>query len=144
MLVSLGWRRLDLRRIDARLGVFYKIRNDLVAIPLVDYLTTTNRPPRHSHPQAFRTIQALTDTYKFSFFPRTVVHWNALRSSAPPHHSSVQFCCQQNWTHLTVGRQLCFYLTCTNILLSEHWTLTFLSHLHFLLLTFSTVWLAHP
>ena len=83
MLVSLGWRRLDLRRIDARLALFYKIRNDLVAIPLGDYLTMTNRPPRHSHPQAFRTIQALTDTYKFSFFPRTVVHWNALPSDFP-------------------------------------------------------------
>ena len=78
MLISLGWRRLDLRRIDARLGLFYRIRHGLVAIPLDEYLTMTNRPPRHSHPQAYRTIQTLTDTYKFSFFPRTIIHWNAL------------------------------------------------------------------
>ena len=81
MLTSLGLRRLDLRRTDQRLAMFYKIVNGLVAIPVDDYLTRNLRPSRSGHPQIFRLIPATTDQYKFSFFPRSVVHWNALSPS---------------------------------------------------------------
>ena len=49
MLLSLNWRLLELRRIDCRLGLLYKITNDLVAIPAHPYMTLTNRPSRQSH-----------------------------------------------------------------------------------------------
>lgn len=78
MLNSLQLRRLDLRRIDARLSLFYKIHHNLVAIPVTDYLTPMNRPARHSHTLSYRLITATTDYYKYSFFPRTVYHWNQL------------------------------------------------------------------
>ena len=78
MLHSLGWRRLDLRRIDSRLSMMYKITNNLVAIPVEAYLTTLERKSRHNHPLSYRLISATTDYYKFSFFPRTVYHWNGL------------------------------------------------------------------
>ena len=83
MLQSLQWRRLDQRRIDSRLSLCYKITNSLVAIPLEDYMTLTNRRSRHSHELAFKLIDSFTDYYKFSFFPRTVSHWNALPHNVP-------------------------------------------------------------
>ena len=43
----------------------YKITYDLVAIPAADLL-------------AYWQIPTLKDYYKFTFFPRTIVHWNAL------------------------------------------------------------------
>ena len=49
MLNSLHLRPLDLRRIDARLSLFYKIQHNLVAIPINEYLTTLTRPARYSH-----------------------------------------------------------------------------------------------
>ena len=41
MLHSLNLRRLDLRRVDTRLSLFYKIHYNMVAIPIEDYLTPT-------------------------------------------------------------------------------------------------------
>ena len=50
MLQSLNWRRLDLRRIDNRLSVMYKITHDLVAnpqrpVPNSPAETVSNLPP---------------------------------------------------------------------------------------------------
>ena len=78
MMSSLKWRRLDLRRIDQRLIMFYNIIHDRVAIPLPNYISPPTRSSRTSHPHAFQQIQTKTDYHKFSFFPRTIVHWNAL------------------------------------------------------------------
>ena len=78
MMQSLNWRRLDLRRIDCRLSMMYKITNDLVAIPSEGYLTPLGRASRHAHLLSYRLIPAQTDYHKFSFFPRTVFHWNNL------------------------------------------------------------------
>ena len=78
MLQSLKWRRLDLRHIDNRLSVMYKITHDLVAIPRDQYLTALERHSRTSHPMAYRQIATSTDYIKYSFFPRTIVHWNSL------------------------------------------------------------------
>ena len=78
MLQSLHLRRLDLRRIDSRLSLFYKIHHNLVAIPIVDYLIPYTRSVRQGHSLTYRLITATTDYYKFSYFPRTVYHWNQL------------------------------------------------------------------
>ena len=91
MLQSLNLRRLDLRRIDSRLSLMYKISNNLVAIPLNDYLIPLSRPSRHSHPQSYRLITATTDYYKYSFFPRTVYHWNNLPPDIPSLPTTEQF-----------------------------------------------------
>jgi hypothetical protein len=41
---SLYLRKLELRRIDARLSLLYKIHHGLVAIPIQEYLTPLSRP----------------------------------------------------------------------------------------------------
>ena len=78
MMDFLKWRRLDLRRIDQRLVMFHNIIHSQVEIPLPDYLIQNTRPSRSSHSNAFHQIQTKTDYHKYSFFPRTIVHWNTL------------------------------------------------------------------
>ena len=78
MLKDLNWRPLDQRRIDSRLVMMYKVTYDLVAIPASDYLVRNTRTSRHIHPLAYRQILTLKDYYRFTFFPRTIIHWNTL------------------------------------------------------------------
>ena len=75
---DLKWRRLDQRRIDARLSLMYKISHDLVAIPKTQFLIPVLRQSRTTHNKAYRQMPATTDYYKYSFFPRTIIHWNQL------------------------------------------------------------------
>ena len=77
MLQDLNCRTLEQRRIDSRLTLMYKITYDLVAIPTADYLILNTRQSRHNHLVAYRQIPTLKDYYKYTFFPRTIVHWNA-------------------------------------------------------------------
>ena len=81
MLGKLRWRPLDQRRIDNRLIMLYKITYDLVAIPVAEYLVPNRWESKFIHPLAYRQIRTSTYYYKFSFFPRTTVHWNALPTS---------------------------------------------------------------
>ena len=81
MLRNLDWRPLDQRRIDNRLVMIYKITYDIVAIPLTEYLIPNRRESKFIHPLAYRQIPTATNYYKYSFFTRTVVHWNALYTS---------------------------------------------------------------
>lgn len=91
MLESLNLRRLDLRRIDSRLSLLYKITNNLVAIPIEGFLIPLSRQSRHTHPLSYRLITATTDYYKFSFFPRAVYHWNGLPAHIPTLPTIEQF-----------------------------------------------------
>ena len=84
MLQDLNWRTLDQRRIDSRLVLLYKVTYDLVAIPAQDFLIRNTRQSSRNHPMAYRQILALRDYYKFTFFPRTIIHWNALATTAYP------------------------------------------------------------
>ncbi len=45
---SLGWRSLELRRADARLAMFYKIENGLVASPYQTTLSTPENDTPHA------------------------------------------------------------------------------------------------
>ena len=58
--------------------MLYKITYDLVTIPLTDCLTPNHRQSKFVHPLAYRQISTSTNYCKYSFFPRTAVHWNAL------------------------------------------------------------------
>ena len=78
MIKDLNWRTLEQRRIDSRLTLMYKITYDLVAIPAADHLIPNTRQSRHNHLLAYRQIPTLKDYYKYTFFPRTIVNWNAL------------------------------------------------------------------
>ena len=75
---QLNWQTLEERRSVARLCLFYKIVNGLVAVPLPDYMQPTHRISRYCHSMIFRQIHTGKDYYKYSFFPLAIVQWNAL------------------------------------------------------------------
>ena len=83
MLQGLNWRTFDQRRIDSRLVLLYKVTYGLVAISAADYLVRNTRPSTRTHPLAYRQISTLKDYYKFTFFPRTIIHWNAQPAHIP-------------------------------------------------------------
>ena len=60
--------------------MMYKIKYDLIAIPLPAIVTTPIwSTPRHPHD--YNNIYASTDAYKNSFFIRTVKQWKCLTQS---------------------------------------------------------------
>ena len=93
MLKTLKWHPLEQRHIDSRLVMMYKITYDLVAIPASAYLIPNRRESRFIHPLAYRQTHTSTNYYKFSFFPRTVVHWNALPTCIVMLPTVAQFSC---------------------------------------------------
>ena len=78
MLSNLGWRLLELRRYDSRIGMFYKkIMYGLVAIPVPPHFERTMIQTCH-HPLAYRQIHTSSSYYYYSFFPMMVILWNRL------------------------------------------------------------------
>ncbi|CAH1247588.1 Hypp7951 [Branchiostoma lanceolatum] len=78
MLNDLQWPLLSERRRNARLTFFYKLVNNHINIDTYSLLTPAQGRTRGSHDLKFHTIHARTDTYKHSFFPRTIPQWNTL------------------------------------------------------------------
>jgi len=76
-LQTLGWPTLQQRRQVARLSLMYKAVNNLIAIPIHNILTRNTNITR-GHQQRFTTVACRTETYRGSFFPKTVIEWNAL------------------------------------------------------------------
>ena len=72
------WNTLEERRKKDRLVMCYKIHNDRTGIDTVKYLKPLGRVSRHANNQAYEVPFALTDYYKFSYFPRTIREWNVL------------------------------------------------------------------
>ena len=66
MLEGLGWRTLEQRRADARLCLIYKIVNQMVALPLSDYVQPNRRVSRQGHSLFFRQLHTAKDYYKYA------------------------------------------------------------------------------
>ena len=81
----------DQRRIDYRLVVLYKVTYDLVAIPVSYYPTPYRRQYRNIYTLAYRQIPTLKNYDKYTFFPRTIIHWNALPAFIPLLPTLAQF-----------------------------------------------------
>lgn len=78
MLKQLNWTTLAQRRVVTRLCLTYKVTHCLVAIPFVPYLTPLHYASRHCHSMSYTRYSPRTDLFKYSYFPRTIVQWNAL------------------------------------------------------------------
>jgi len=78
MLHTLGWESLQTRRQCKRLTTFQKGLTGHLSIPVGNILQPAPRTSRHTNSQAFNTITANKDCYKYSFLPRTVRDWNNL------------------------------------------------------------------
>ena len=81
MLQNLNWPSLEIRRTRVRLIMFYKIIHHVVAIHPLDTLllpTTTITRYNSSHTYQHNIIRTDKDSYKYSFYPRTIIQWNLL------------------------------------------------------------------
>ena len=82
MISDLNWPLLEFRRTKARLIMFYKIVHCLVAIHPDPNLLLPNfsrtRQGKGSHLCTYRHISTSKDSYKYAFFPRTIIQWNLL------------------------------------------------------------------
>ena len=71
LLQHLEWESLEFRRIKCQLIMTFKIINDLVDIPPIQYLTPASTRTRAHHSHKFRQIPASSDYCKNSYFPKT-------------------------------------------------------------------------
>ena len=81
MLKELNWQPLELRRVHSCLCLLYQITNGIVATPHIPYLiphSHASRSSRHAHTLQHATYQCRTNYFKYSYFPHTIVLWNAL------------------------------------------------------------------
>jgi hypothetical protein len=79
MITSLGWQSLEQRRHNSRLCMLYKIQHNLIDINRDLYIRHNDSRTRGQH----RLFQERTnnETYRNSFFQRTVRDWNLLPTS---------------------------------------------------------------
>jgi hypothetical protein len=71
--------------------MIFKITNDLVDIPISDYLTPAPSRTRSDHSKKFHLQSISTSYYKNSFFPRTATTWNSLPASVAEAPDLVSF-----------------------------------------------------
>ena len=91
MLEDLSWDTLESRRTKIQLTMLYKIINNLVDIPAEDYLTFNSSRTRSAHSKKLRHYPSTCDTFKFSFFPRTIPLWNLLPATVAETPDLVSF-----------------------------------------------------
>jgi hypothetical protein len=79
MITSLGWQSLEQRRQNSRLCILYKIQHNLIDIHRDLYIRHNDSRTKGQH----RLFQERTnnETYRNSFFQRTVRDWNLLPTS---------------------------------------------------------------
>ncbi len=73
---------LHIRRQTQRITLTYKITNNYIDIDPHTYLhSTNNQRTRNTHNHTYQTYYANTDSYKHSYFPRTIRDWHRLPQS---------------------------------------------------------------
>ena len=82
MIETLGWRTREQTRADARICLLFKIINNMVAVPLPDYIKPNPRISRRGHSRSICQLQTTKEYYKFSFSPLAIVQWNVLPEEA--------------------------------------------------------------
>ena len=89
MLSNLWWHSLKQRRLYQQSLMFYKIHQGLVGISFPNDVLPLCREStlRNLHP--FRQIQCNNNTFKYSFYPRTIVTWNNLPLNPFPSSLSI-------------------------------------------------------
>ena len=88
----LNWPTLEKRRQVARLTLMYKCVTNQAAIDIPCYVHhQSSLKTRASHPLKFIPLQPFCDTYKYSFWPRTIIDWNSLPSDYLTMDSTVKF-----------------------------------------------------
>ena len=91
MLDELSWETLNSRRIKLQLTNLYKIQQNLIEVEASKCLIKRSTTVRSKHYSQLNLYQPSSDQFKFSFFPRTIMHWNSLPASVAEAPSLAQF-----------------------------------------------------
>ena len=80
ILEALKWPPLKERRQHARLVLLFKLTSNLLSIPSI-YLPSPSplTITRAQHKLKYLHTQSTSNTYRYSFFPRTIPEWNNLQ-----------------------------------------------------------------
>jgi hypothetical protein len=81
MLVSLNWIPLHSNRLIQQSCMFYKIHYALVNIQFPSSIQLASFHGRHDHNLKYAIPNNSVNSYKYSFYPRTVRIWNRLSST---------------------------------------------------------------
>ena len=92
LLTALNWEPLEVRRINSQLCMFYKIIHNYIAISFNLYIQpSSSNNTRHSNDQKFLPLSCNKNSYRQSFFPNTIPHWNRLTKDVVNSSSLDQF-----------------------------------------------------
>ena len=83
---DLGWLTLQERRLVNRLTCIMKSIHNIHGHVLPPHVVKPARALRTRHTESYTNLRARTDTYKFSFLPRSIRAWNSL----PPEIIAIQ------------------------------------------------------
>jgi hypothetical protein len=78
MLQRLEWDSLATRRLLNQCAMFFKIHHGLVNITFPIVVTPHVRPGRTTNTLSYQPIRSRVNTYRYSFFVRTIPIWNGL------------------------------------------------------------------
>ena len=71
MIDHLHWESLESRRTKIQLTLFFKVVHSMIDIPADTCLTPSTTRTRSAHSKKFRHFPHSSDSFKYSFFPRT-------------------------------------------------------------------------
>ena len=92
LISQLGWQSLSDRRRNSRLSLMYKSLHGLAGISTSPF-RCSSKPTRSADGDTFCVLSSRTDPYKYSFYPHTIVDWNALPASVKSRPSIYSFRC---------------------------------------------------
>jgi hypothetical protein len=78
MLNTLNWQSLENCRREARLVMMYKVVQGLVAVPYENHIERHQGRTRAKNSLKLKLYAPKTETFRNSFFPRTIKDWNTL------------------------------------------------------------------
>ena len=78
MLAQLKWPSLQQLRFVTQCTFLYKAVHHQTAISIPSYVQIPQRQSKGHHEYSFVNIKTHTDSYRCSFFPRTIRSWNLL------------------------------------------------------------------
>ena len=91
LITTLGWDSLHVRHLLSQSTMFYKIHHGLVNIQFPPVIHPSSYFGRHDHQLKYHLPDASVDSYKFSFYPRSVKIWNQLPAVAVSSPSTTAF-----------------------------------------------------
>jgi len=92
LIFHLGWQILSDRRRKSRLSLMYKSLHGLAGISTSPF-HCSSKPTHSADRDTFCVLSSRTDPDKYSFYPCTIVDWNALPASVKSHPSIHSFRC---------------------------------------------------